>query len=436
MVKSTRDSNHRSGSTGSGPGGSSSNPSSCPARSWRFWRNFCCLFGWYPVLVAPVVTAGFLLSLYSSAGCDYVVVDVGFVPSNSPYNESHAQLGFFFYKSSDPVPASNAIQQTLHTGCERYSDAFVSDFIEPDRTWKVSRIMATISFFSSLVSTVLAWLMVVTPLPANACWPTVLLPLVMLSFIAEGSKFLIFDISACGDPVWLPSGVDSEPQTADSCLLGSSAIAGVVSGALFLVSLILVCLYTPGRRQLQPDYGLPSSTSTLETGCGNDEKPADDDETSTDVGPGPFEDAAYVSGPGPVLGSRRGPGSMRDVESSDDGARYVLDDDVYTDNGNSQSDGHSNYSAGSLSRHATSYREKQSIVTEEAVSSLHSSSTTQAHANLGPHETVPERVSESRLSKVKEMERLQASNYYSHDQSEALSKLVSELDQTLSVRAP
>jgi hypothetical protein len=34
------------------------------------------------------------------------------------------------------------------------------------------------------------------------------------------------------------------------------------------------------------------------------------------------------------------------------------------------------------------------------------------------------------------MERLQASNYYSHDQSEALSKLVSELDQTLSVRAP
>jgi hypothetical protein len=406
--------------------------SSCVARSWRFWRNFCCLFGWYPVLVAPIVTTGFLLSLYSSAGCDYVVVDIGFVPSNSPYNQSNAQLGFFFYKNSDHLQQGSSIEQSLHSGCERYSDAFVSDFIEPDRTWKVSRIMATISLFASLVSAILAWLMIVTPLPANACWPTVLLPLIMLSFIAEGSKFLIFDISACGDPVWLPSGVDSEPQSADSCLLGSSAIAGIVSGALFLVSLLLVCLYTPGRRQLQADYGLPTSASTLATGNGIDEKQADD-ETSTEVGLGPFEDAAYVSGPEPLLASHHRPRSMRDVESSDGGgtSRYI-DDDVYTDNGTT-SDGHSNYSAGSLSRAPASNREGHSVVTEEAVSSLHSSSTTQVCANHGPHENIPERLSESRLSKVKEMERLQASNYYCNDQSEALSKLVSELDQTLSV---
>jgi hypothetical protein len=414
---------------------SNGSPSSF-ARCWRFWRNFCCLFGWYPVLVAPVITAGCLLSLYSSAGCDFVSVDIGFTPSNPAYNQSQARLGFFFYKDLDGVSLDDQkydespIRQAFHGGCYRYSTEFGEDFIDPDRTWKVSRIMAVISLFSSLVASVLSWLMVLTPLPASACWPTVLLPLVMLSFIAEGSKFLIFDIAACSGSVWLPSGVDSQPQSADACLLGSSAIVGVVAGSLFLASLLLVCLHTPDRRTLRSDYGLPSSTSTLGTDHNNnhEDKPGRD-ESST--GPATvFEHPSNIPEKSSVLDSRPpSVGSHRDIESSDGGGRYT-DDDAFTDGGTA--DVRSTHSAGSIPSKSAN-GDNPTAITEEAVSSLQSSHS-QKHGTLSTdlgelHS--PERISESRLSKVKEMELMHASNYYSQDQNDVLAKLVSELDQSL-----
>lgn len=231
-----------------------SSSATCGQKCWRFWRKCCCRSGGYPLLVAPVLTAACLLSLYSTAGCEFVDLQVGFTPSNDAYNRSTALLGFFYHNSN--YDHHDDILDTLHSGCSRYTNIFEQDFIGKDRTWKVSRIMALISAIGSLLCGLLIWLFVITPLPTRFIWPGVLLPLVMLSFIAEGSKFLIFDIALCSNALWLPSGVDSPAQSAQSCGLGQTAIYGIASASLMLLSLLLVCLKTPERRDLDPNYGL------------------------------------------------------------------------------------------------------------------------------------------------------------------------------------
>ena len=107
--------------------------------TWRLWRHCCCRYGWYPLLVAPIVTSGCLLSLYSSAGCDFLRVNVGFTPSNSAWSQSTAELGLFYYQSG--IPDDNKYKSALLDGCRPYEDQFNIDFIEDDRTWKVAKIM-------------------------------------------------------------------------------------------------------------------------------------------------------------------------------------------------------------------------------------------------------------------------------------------------------
>jgi hypothetical protein len=195
-----------------------SRPPSGFTYSWKLWRLCCCRYGIYPLIVAPIVTAGCLMSIYASSGCDFIRVDVGFTPSNEAWNQSTAQLGLFFYQSGEPE--TNKYRAAIIDGCQRYDGDFSEAFIGEDRTWKVARIMAYVSGCASMVSTVsggveggsrstlslfsrleypqvTAWLFVFTPLPAFLFWPGVLLPSLMAAFLAEGSKFLFFDTSIC-----------------------------------------------------------------------------------------------------------------------------------------------------------------------------------------------------------------------------------------------
>lgn len=120
--------------------------------TWRLWRHCCCRFGWYPLIVAPIVTLATLLSLYSAGGCDFINLDVGFDPVNKGWNQSAAVIGLFAYDSGDV--SSSGYQEKVFPGCQWYAGDFEAEFIEGDRTWKVARVMAYISGVGGVMATV------------------------------------------------------------------------------------------------------------------------------------------------------------------------------------------------------------------------------------------------------------------------------------------
>lgn len=182
-------------------GGDSSSNAGCGSSMWKFCRHFCCRHGLYPLLVAPFITTAFLLDAYSSVGCEFIELDVGFRPSNTAWDRRSAHLGLFFYKVPEegqseaelgdyeeyiittsraggtnttetnadqavsPSPTAPPTSEsgsdsdpwyidTFHAGCAPYSGSFSEYFINGDRTWGVSRIMAYIAFGAGLVATV------------------------------------------------------------------------------------------------------------------------------------------------------------------------------------------------------------------------------------------------------------------------------------------
>ena len=121
--------------------------------TWRLWRHCCCRYGWYPLVLAPLVTTGCMLSIYSAYGCNFILVEIGFLPSNGSWNESSsAQFGLFSYQSGQPE--TNKYREAFLDGCREYPDRFSDIFIDGDRTWKVARVMASISGIACLVGAV------------------------------------------------------------------------------------------------------------------------------------------------------------------------------------------------------------------------------------------------------------------------------------------
>lgn len=205
----------------------------------------------YPLLVALVVTFAFLSSLYSSSGCQFIEMNVGYPPTNRAWNESDLQVGLFFQHRPDDVPQDNEhwSDAIFHASCHPYTDAFEEDFIKADPTWKAARIMAHIASISGLLASVIAWAIAVFPIASECLWPILLLPCVMLAFIGEGSKFLFLDIALCKRPIWFPTAPDSLPTSAEACNLGLSAYACIVAGALHGIGLLMVCWKTPSRKR-------------------------------------------------------------------------------------------------------------------------------------------------------------------------------------------
>lgn len=77
---------------------------------------------------------------------------MGFTPTNEAWNASTAELGLFLFQSGDKD--ANRYRAAFLNGCRRYNDEFVDSFIEHDRTWKVSRIMAYVAAGGGMLATV------------------------------------------------------------------------------------------------------------------------------------------------------------------------------------------------------------------------------------------------------------------------------------------
>lgn len=381
--------------------------------SWKFWRHYLCTAGWFPVFVAPLVTTGFLLSFYSSVDCHFVDLNVGFTPNNVAWNRSRADLGLFYYydNSTEALVSDNKYRQTFHEGCVWYTDEFNDAIVARDRTWKVARVMAYIAVAGSLLATLCIWFILLTPVPVKCLWPGILLPSLMIAFIAEGSKFLFFDMTLCRNEVWFPSGSDSLPEEAVSCELGQSAFIGIAAGSLHMVALFAVCMKSPRKRKLDPTYA---------ANCGSR---IDDDEVIEAT-------MRHEDHPRRGLGIYVGEdASMLDDDIYTAGSQTpYFDDDFYTEepqpsilsdtpSHRTASEGDSSTASTELkSQHSGSIKKPGSI--EKVTSSFISESNDRSHTS---------KVSESRIAVMSKLQ-LQSQDSGS---SELIATLVQDLDQSL-----
>lgn len=305
-------------------------------------------------------------------------------------------MGLFYVYDSSVVHDNNLKQQFL-PGCVSYNETFADVFMAQDRTWTVARIMAAIAAGAGGLCVILIWLMVIAPVPTNILWPALLLPITTIAFIAESSKFIFFDVALCTNPLWLPSGVDSLPQTASSCSLGQSGIMGVAATVLLFVSLLMVCLKSPEERSLHPDYGLAHGSAldhTQPTGTDDLHKTDSGDDQHANV---PYEqlseydESVYTNGREPSVIS----------ETTMSGRNSVIFNDLES-GGNAWAEKSQN----------------TSIITESM----------EVSAIISPSDALKsDRISESRLSKLDELAMTTNNN---NDQT-YIQALVEDLDLTL-----
>lgn len=135
--------------------------------TWKLWRHCMCRHGWYPLIVAPFITAAGLLDIYSSLDCKFIHVKVGFDPANEEWSEPTGDLSFWSYHSGkfDPTSKMN-LSNTTQTqsltnqfvlpGCTAYSNEFKEYFVQGDRAWAAAKIMAMSSGIASLTAIVSA----------------------------------------------------------------------------------------------------------------------------------------------------------------------------------------------------------------------------------------------------------------------------------------
>jgi hypothetical protein len=362
-----------------------------------------CTTGCYPIIVAPLVTVGFMLAAYSSAGCKLINIDIGFTPSNPAWNQtSEADIGlFFYYDQNRAAREENKYKELFHDGCSWYTEEFNDSFISKDRTWKVARVMSLISVSGSFIAALTTWIIIFFPLPVFCIWPAIVLPCSMLGFIAEGSKFLIFDIALCRNAVWFPSGIDSLPAQAETCSMGESAYFGIAAGVVSLISLLAICLKAPEKRRLDPDYGLQSEriviTRHMPQERENDSRQgAFDDE---DDGPSVLDDEIYTPGPSPS--------SAMHVSQDSNIVNASLDESS---------------SMGSYENYTSTHKPAQHL----DAGTGHSVGTSSTVPDSSSSNSGIMKISESRLSA---MSKMQLNN--STDSFEMIDKLVSDLDSSL-----
>jgi hypothetical protein len=115
--------------------------------SVRSWRScyFCCRNGYFPLLVALFLTVAFLLDLFTTFGCNFIHIDIGFKPENQGWNQDLLDVGMIFYNSHTQLTDGGRLMETFHEGCRRFTPLFNQYLIGYDQVWRVSRVISWIS---------------------------------------------------------------------------------------------------------------------------------------------------------------------------------------------------------------------------------------------------------------------------------------------------
>mmetsp|Transcript_36661 Transcript_36661/g.44818 ORF Transcript_36661/g.44818 Transcript_36661/m.44818 type:complete len:487 (+) Transcript_36661:94-1554(+) len=223
--------------------------------TWKLWRHCLCRHGWYPILIAPVVTCACVMDLYASRSCDFMKVNVGFEPTNDVWNSATAEIGFWSYQSGNYETVRD--YKNLYPGCMNFSQEFTDYFIGEDKVWTAVRIMSMASDICGLIGVCAIWIITICPLPTWIMWPGVLLPSILISLLGSGAKFFFLDADICQGRIWR-TVVDGEEGyvKAASCELGNAAYFTLGAVSCYFLCIILIFYRVPEKRTLDSKFGV------------------------------------------------------------------------------------------------------------------------------------------------------------------------------------
>jgi len=194
-----------------------------------------CRFGWHPRILAFFVTAALGLSITSSLDCNFLVIDLGFIPPDY-YSEA---LGFGLWSYTAPGGRCLSYKESSQSsGKFSVGDDLYSNFIlNGDVKWTVSRLLAMVTSVFGVVSLISIWINVCQSEPHLV---DVLAYSTTTAFMSECSKFGLFLLTdLCRSPDYWYSNESNEFSGSKSCGIDRGAFMSIGSICAYLVSMVL-----------------------------------------------------------------------------------------------------------------------------------------------------------------------------------------------------
>mmetsp|Transcript_48914 Transcript_48914/g.72692 ORF Transcript_48914/g.72692 Transcript_48914/m.72692 type:complete len:385 (+) Transcript_48914:435-1589(+) len=222
--------------------------------------------GWYSNVITFLMTASLTFSLLSSFDCQFVQVNIGFVPQND------GQTMIATSSSSDTVRVGLWSCEVFNSGlCVYFSDAnqlgndvFVKSaeyenpysklLLNGDTGWIVSRFSAIVGASFGLIAVVSVWLLNFNIIRLSMWSIELLLNSTGAAIVCEGLKFIMFfNIIPCNKEIWPQQEQQHEQQLlstenyfhhAQSCSVDRGCYASIFACLCYLVSMILMLRFS------------------------------------------------------------------------------------------------------------------------------------------------------------------------------------------------
>ena len=162
-------------------------------------RRFCSSTHLVLYSVFLFTAMGTSMLFISLTSCDFINVQIGFIPSNIALNTTEFKIGFWSYQSK-----GKALLE-FNDDCTNFTDKMELAFFEDDGIWKALRLTRLISMISSCIALFFISLICFCRFPAWRAWHHIMLPAICTTFFFGASTLLVRYSYICVKRVWEPS---------------------------------------------------------------------------------------------------------------------------------------------------------------------------------------------------------------------------------------
>ncbi len=209
----------------------------------------------------------FFMSTYSSLGCKFLTMNIGFNPTNIQWKRK-VEFGPLSYSSSS-LTSSDPSEKSK---CLSYPPDFKDKYISTDATWKVLRSLVVLSLvlhcFVFLIILFMGVKSDFVPMSTrflrviHIYWKKCIMVLVGILMFLEGSKFIFLSNQLCNSSIWTKES-QSKTTVAKSCEPGIGLHLTIFSMLFYFIICLIICTAPRDvefqqrlKNELDPEYNI------------------------------------------------------------------------------------------------------------------------------------------------------------------------------------